>query len=86
MLEAPLPATQASRCRRQGMSVDDIDLFEGSKKAFASVPTAWLKGQNGARSGTAQRQTRRDFFLRSGHPSWRAPATRGCDHTGQNGR
>jgi acetyl-CoA acetyltransferase family protein len=39
MLEGPIPAT-AKILRRQGMSIDDIDLFEVNE-AFAPVVAAW---------------------------------------------
>jgi len=45
MLEAPLPGTKRA-LEKAGMSIDDIDLFEGNE-AFASVPVAWLQ-QTGA--------------------------------------
>jgi len=41
MLEGPIPAT-AKILRRQGMSIDDIDLFEVNE-AFAPVVLAWAR-------------------------------------------
>src|SRR5258705_5961060 len=41
MLEAPIPATERA-LKSAGISVDDIDLYEGNE-AFASVPVAFIQ-------------------------------------------
>jgi len=42
MLTGPIPSTQKAIARSGGLTLDDIDLFEGNE-AFASVVLAWAK-------------------------------------------
>ena len=56
MLEGPIPATRKI-LERNGMAIDDIDLFE-INEAFAPVVAAWRRGSPG--HGPRQRQRRCD--------------------------
>ena len=76
MLDAPLHATKRA-LEKAGMSIDDIDLFEVNE-AFAAVPVA-LAEDDRRRSGTAQRQWRRD----RARPSARRLRHQADDHAGQ---
>ena len=71
MLTGPIPATR-KLLERNGMTIDDIDLFEVNE-AFAPVVLAW-KRELRARHGPRQRQRRRD----GARAPARARPARGC--------